>query len=325
MLYIFWLLHQTTTQNRMKRFVEKLYIFWLLHQTTTGQGSMWKGEKLYIFWLLHQTTTPNEHRGNAEELYIFWLLHQTTTLKRLLRLLRCCISFDSYIKPQLIWVLLLVNICCISFDSYIKPQLPSAFTYLGECCISFDSYIKPQPNVSSMQIAPVVYLLTPTSNHNCAKHLYMLVTVVYLLTPTSNHNDEYLPSLQHVLYIFWLLHQTTTCCEIVKLYISCISFDSYIKPQLVIELDAWFAGCISFDSYIKPQPLNNSSVLQYVVYLLTPTSNHNCVPAHIVRYKLYIFWLLHQTTTNYITSLKTLCCISFDSYIKPQLRHSFAG
>ena len=34
-------------------------------------------------------------------------------------------------------------------------------------------------------------------------------------------------------------------------------------------------SCISFDSYIKPQPYGISSLLASVVYLLIPTSNHN--------------------------------------------------
>ena len=35
----------------------------------------------------------------------------------------CCISFDSYIKPQLTAKDYLTALSCISFDSYIKPQL----------------------------------------------------------------------------------------------------------------------------------------------------------------------------------------------------------
>ena len=34
-------------------------------------------------------------------------------------------------------------------------------------------------------------------------------------------------------------------------------------------------GCISFDSYIKPQLRNLLQILGLVVYLLIPTSNHN--------------------------------------------------
>ena len=56
-----------------------------------------------------------------------------------------------------------------------------------------------------------------------------------------------------------------------------------------------------------------------VVYLLIPTSNHNPTTNVGVRVSLYIFWFLHQTTTNFLGGLFAKSCISFDSYIKPQL------
>ena len=56
-----------------------------------------------------------------------------------------CISFDSYIKPQLALRLLETSKGCISFDSYIKPQPVRLSIALPVRCISFDSYIKPQP------------------------------------------------------------------------------------------------------------------------------------------------------------------------------------
>ena len=165
-----------------------------------------------------------------------------------------CISFDSYIKPQLVLTRLVRLISCISFDSYIKPQLASEY---GPCtfrCISFDSYIKPQ-----------------------------LVA--------------YVPGAK----------------------LRCISFDSYIKPQPVSKRETWCWGCISFDSYIKPQPICVIIACDNVVYLLIPTSNHNHISAPSERISLYIFWFLHQTTTIGINYWKSECCISFDSYIKPQL------
>ena len=36
-----------------------------------------------------------------------------------------------------------------------------------------------------------------------------------------------------------------------------------------------FRCCISFDSYIKPQLYNTANAFKSVVYLLIPTSNHN--------------------------------------------------
>ena len=172
------------------------------------------------------------------KLYIFWLLHQTTTELPSKLPLNCCISFDSYIKPQ---------------QSYY---------------LSYSHY--------------VVYLLTPTSNHNCALR----------------------KDLAQSLYIFWLLHQTTTSNPREWNNKSCISFDSYIKPQPIGEYGVQSLRCISFDSYIKPQLAFRSLIYLHVVYLLTPTSNHN---PSILRYcdtLLYIFWLLHQTTTAYFFTEK---------------------
>ena len=57
----------------------------------------------------------------------------------------CCISFDSYIKPQLSAKPSALVPGCISFDSYIQPQLSAKAVRLAASCISFDSYIKPQP------------------------------------------------------------------------------------------------------------------------------------------------------------------------------------
>ena len=164
---------------------------------------------LYIFWFLHQTTTHRAQWFEISLLYIFWFLHQTTTTNAIYYVCHSCISFDSYIKPQLGDFAGYNPAGCISFDSYIKPQprLKDALSDSG--CISFDSYIKPQRWHGCSRPSAVVYLLIPTSNHN----LYLFVNI----------------PLQ--LYIFWFLHQTTTKCCIEIIKPRCISFDSYIKPQ----------------------------------------------------------------------------------------------
>ena len=165
-------------------------------------------------------------------LYIFWLLHQTTTSPRAGRVPGGCISFDSYIKPQL-----------LSHKNTSK-----------NCCISFDSYIKPQHYNQRIYYSYVVYLLTPTSNHNRRKQILWT----------------------KVLYIFWLLHQTTT----------------------------W--------------ALNKRNLSRlYIFWLLHQTTTWALNKRNLSR--LYIFWLLHQTTTKFAPSPEGFCCISFDSYIKPQL------
>ena len=48
----------------------------------------------------------------------------------------------------------------------------------------------------------VVYLLTPTSNHNIIVPFYNKIQVVYLLTPTSNHNSYAYAPRYLELYIF---------------------------------------------------------------------------------------------------------------------------
>ena len=318
-LYIFWFLHQTTTsmrkeakqlrcisfdsyikpqRSRGKRLTASV-VYLLIPTSNHNKVATRKNHiKLYIFWFLHQTTTPYQLYQLNNTLYIFWFLHQTTT-----SMMRCVLAFG-----------------CISFDSYIKPQLRLVLPVLSA----------------------VVYLLIPTSNHNCTSIASCTWTVVYLLIPTSNHNTPGNGQNERELYIFWFLHQTTTWDNQESPQIRCISFDSYIKPQLKRLRQKRRRRCISFDSYIKPQlrnaiyyvcyvvylliPTSNHNYLQtiaqraYVVYLLIPTSNHNCSPplydGKAVVYlliptsnhnglctitfsiKLYIFWFLHQTTTK---------------------------
>ena len=165
--------------------------------------------------------------------------------------------------------------CCISFDSYIKPQLRVIHTKELERCISFDSYIKPQLHAIRVDKCLVVYLLIPTSNHNCQSILVISPKVVYLLIPTSNHNLRYKRFRCYRLYIFWFLHQTTTQNHYYYTLICCISFDSYIKPQRLP-----LSKSIKRVVYLLIPTSNHNYCLDYdadveVVYLLIPTSNHN--------------------------------------------------
>ena len=69
-------------------------------------------------------------------------------------------------------------------------------------CISFDSYIKPQLWFYGFVYSAVVYLLTPTSNHNLSENTVFSRCVVYLLTPTSNHNPRTISQMrQRVVYL----------------------------------------------------------------------------------------------------------------------------
>ncbi len=90
----------------------------------------------------------------------------------------------------------------MSFESYIKPQLLTKTTKERMGCISFDSYIKPQLLFCLSARYLVVYLLIPTSNHNDIARGFCSRRVVYLLIPTSNHNPHWCVPILPVLYIF---------------------------------------------------------------------------------------------------------------------------
>ena len=76
---------------------------------------------------------------------------------------------------------------------------------------------------------------------------------------------------------------------IATMHFGCISFDSYIKPQL-----GWFCVFISWVVYLLIPTSNHNHAFAVackvsVVYLLIPTSNHN-QQFHALRLaSLYIF------------------------------------
>ena len=130
--------------------------------------------------------------------------------------MRCCISYYSYIKPQHAggWQSWLLG--CISYYSYIKPQRNRIWDKRGAGCISYYSYIKPQH-------AP---LYSPNFR------------VVYRTIPTSNHNGGAYSDVNNKLYIVLFLHQTTTYSQVAHPDAGCISYYSYIKPQH-FSREAW--------------------------------------------------------------------------------------
>ena len=96
-------------------------------------------------------------------------------------------------------------------------------------------------------------------------------------------------------------------------------FMSYIKPQPMLRL-AHRATVV-----YRTIPTSNHNVMQkrlnwiYVVYRTIPTSNHNPSESKARSFSLYIVLFLHQTTTITIQFPDMRSCISYYSYIKPQL------
>ena len=59
------------------------------------------------------------------------------------------------------------------------------------------------------------------------------------------------------------------------MYTCCISFDSYIKPQLKWRYEESFYVVYLLIPTSNHNSVQSGNVLYYVVYLLIPTSNHN--------------------------------------------------
>ena len=143
-----------------------LYIILFLHQTTTLIFTETIRGKLYIILFLHQTTTglAGECLWSCCISYYSYIKPQLADGK--MTYTQCCISYYSYIKPQPILSACVGPACCISYYSYIKPQHECGMQSGGVSCISYYSYIKPQPQRKLRKEMYVVYHTIPTSNHN---------------------------------------------------------------------------------------------------------------------------------------------------------------
>ena len=164
-------------------------------------------------------------------MYIVLFLHQTTTLRDL-QAFRCrCISYYSYIKPQLKgnWIktikvvyrtiptsnhnllLCFYHISLLYIVLFLHQTTTRKLKHRKMvCCISYYSYIKPQQWNQFIVGTDVVYRTIPTSNHNYQGTHYHADWVVYRTIPTSNHNRLLLLEFVSKLYIVLFLHQTTT-------------------------------------------------------------------------------------------------------------------
>ena len=109
----------------------------------------------------------------------------------------------------------------------------------------------------------------------CAYPLCHSRCIIYILIPTSNHNLAISPPTKNPLYIFWFLHQTTTIDASMTKSITLYIFWFLHQTTTSQRTCRLWSSCISFDSYIKPQLGLLATYFGVVVYLLIPTSNHN--------------------------------------------------
>ena len=121
-------------------------------------------------------------------LYIVLFLHQTTTWQPLTMRSPCCISYYSYIKPQLRW-------CSVLNLSVVYRTIPTSnhnqllVIVIGSIVVYRTIPTSNHNDEDEFNDAvEVVYRTIPTSNHNLDKDGQVVADVVYRTIPTSNHN-----------------------------------------------------------------------------------------------------------------------------------------
>ena len=209
-------------------------------------------------------------------LYIFWFLHQTTTSRNHGVKLRRCISFDSYIKPQL-WCFYLQTLPVVYL---LIPT--SNHNYAGKGIGFGKLYIfwflhqttTLRFLVSFFVRLYIFWFLHQTTTAKVVKHTNN--SCISFDSYIKPQHAEVVVTLGIGCISFDSYIKPQLSSLITSTLLSCISFDSYIKPQLKQNFVYLTLCCISFDSYIKPQPFDEDNDNNTVVYLLIPTSNHNC-------------------------------------------------
>ena len=146
---------------------------------------------------------------------------------------------------------------------------------LRHCCILSKFYIKPQLRLERELARCVVSYRNSTSNHNAVTK-----------RPVSVE-----------LYLIEILHQTTTCFDVIVHQRRCILSKFYIKPQLRRRLSGCGSSCILSKFYIKPQLAR-----QWLM-----------VPCGCILSKFYIKPQLGSALYG-----EVLGCILSKFYIKPQ-------
>ena len=159
---------------------------------------------LYLIEILHQTTTSSHSVTEILKLYLIEILHQTTTGSNATLVEHGCILSKFYIKPQLLYELILeMNV--VSYRN----------------------------STSNHNLQPILYSLdkvvsyrNSTSNHNGDADLHHSGRVVSYRNSTSNHNFRRSTSRSPVLYLIEILHQTTTKSGVRR----------FVNPLYLIEI-----------------------------------------------------------------------------------------
>ena len=187
-------------------------------------------------------------------------------------------------------------------------------------CILSKFYIKPQRRDRGREIEAVVSYRNSTSNHNGSVDVLPGRPVVSYRNSTSNHNGSFasLARFAVVSYRNSTSNHNTACPASTSVYV--VSYRNstsnhnrnygYSKVRCVVSYR---------NSTSNHNEQRHSQQDNRVVSYRNSTSNHNRSCGNVVRGKLYLIEILHQTTTMaHISGIMESCILS-KFYIKPQL------
>ena len=230
---------------------------------------------LYIVLFLHQTATSRIKHLSRTQLYIVLFLHQTATQNWKFGIFFSCISFYSYIKPQRQTLNPFSN--CVVYRSIPTSNRNDSWSLRVRLKVVYRSIPTSNRNRkgASTARAAVVYRSIPTSNRNFKRLVVVRqpLYIVLFLHQTATLYGCYFSDWR--LYIVLFLHQTATdsrwqfAGEL--LYIVLFLHQTATTHLLLIVM----SSCISFYSYIKPQLDSRLQKRRDVVYRSIPTSNRN--------------------------------------------------
>ena len=253
-------------------------------------------------------------------LYLIEILHQTTTHCKCIQFTLCCILSKFYIKPQRRGLRNLRHSSCILSKFYIKPQRRDRGREI-EAVVSYrNSTSNHNGSVDVLPGRPVVSYRNSTSNHNGSFASLARFAVVSYRNSTSNHNTA-CPASTSVYVVSYRNstsnHNDYYDCSVKRGVVSYRNSTSnhnrnygYSKVRCVVSYR---------NSTSNHNEQRHSQQDNRVVSYRNSTSNHNRSCGNVVRGKLYLIEILHQTTTMaHISGIMESCILS-KFYIKPQL------
>ena len=143
--------------------------------------------------------------------------------------------------------------CCIISSFYIKPQqiylcivISSVVLYLH----STSNHNRIRSHTTSI-VLYYIFILHQTTTGISDRWSFRMLYYIFILHQTTTIFSPIVFRL--LLYYIFILHQTTTSMRIIIIFYGCIISSFYIKPQQEYSVNNNIGCCIISSFYIKPQ------------------------------------------------------------------------